>query len=124
MSTILTILEYRVEKEKAKFNEKKSDRELEGEIKNKGEEFRWKNRYKNSIPAVRKREKLEASKVKMNGSEKKRTGAQLESSTFNKNGKEMCKSEFFFSLDLLFFCCSLCRRVLTFHDFIFCLSKS
>ena len=96
MSTILTILEYRVEKEKAKFNEKKSDRELEGEIKNKGEEFRWKNRYKNSIPAVRKREKLEASKVKMNGSEKKRTGAQLESSTFNKNGKEMCKSEFFF----------------------------
>lgn len=61
MSTILTILEYRVEKEKAKLNENKSDRELEGEIKNKGDELRWKNRCKNSIPAVRKREKLEAS---------------------------------------------------------------
>ena len=97
MSTILTILEYRVEKEKAKLNEKKSDIELEGEIKNKGDEFRWKNRYKNSIPAVRKRQKLEASKVKMNGSEKKRTGTQLESFTLQQQRqRNVQKSELVF----------------------------
>ena len=38
----------------AKLNEKKSDRELGREIKNRGNIFGWKNNIKNLVAAVRK----------------------------------------------------------------------
>ena len=56
----------------AKLNEKKSDRELEREIKKPRRHFLLEEQHENFVAAVRKWEMLASTKVKMNGSEKKK----------------------------------------------------
>ena len=48
-----------------------TEKELEREIRNKRDQFRWKKKHENFIAAERKREMLAATKEKMSGSEKK-----------------------------------------------------
>ena len=56
----------------AKLNEKKGDRDLEREIKNKGDIFCWKNKIKISNGCDKMRNASDHQcKVKMSGSEKK-----------------------------------------------------
>ena len=51
-----------------------TEKELEREIKNKGDQFRWKKNVTIFIAVVRKWELLAATEVKMSGREKKLTG--------------------------------------------------
>ena len=54
----------------AKLNEKKSNRQLEREIKDKGDIFLLEEQRENFVTAVEKKEMLAVTKVKMSGSQK------------------------------------------------------
>ena len=59
-----TNLEYRAREKQRKLNEKKGDRDLEREMKNKGDIFLLEEQHENFVAAVAKREMLAANNAR------------------------------------------------------------
>ena len=71
----------------AQLNEKKSDRELEQEIRS---HFLLEEQHENFVAAVRKWEMIAATKVKMSDSEKKKQNKKVNKNTYDISSKETC----------------------------------